>query len=306
MDGLIGQSDGLIRLAIFGGVFLVMALIELGWPKRPLHAARRRRWLTNIGISVTGSILLRLMAMLAVPIAAVAAAIYAEQHQIGILNHVAWPEWLKIVVTLLVLDLAIWGQHWASHKIPLFWRLHKVHHADRDIDVTTAVRFHPVEIALSMLWKIAVVVPLGAPPLGVFLFEVILNACAMFNHANIALPAWLDGPLRLLMVTPDMHRVHHSVLRREHDSNYGFNLSLWDRLFRTYTAQPEGGHEAMTIGLTPYQSDAPTKFGWSLLLPFIRNAGSAKSSRSPLVGEHDRRRRSEGGVMDEAQDRGEK
>ena len=135
MDGLIGQSDGAIRLAVFLSVFLVMALIELGWPKRPLHASKRRRWLTNVGISVTGSIVMRLMAMLAVPIAAVAAALYAEQHQIGLLNHVAWPAWIKIVLALLALDLAIWVQHLASHKIPLFWRLHKVHHANRDIDV---------------------------------------------------------------------------------------------------------------------------------------------------------------------------
>jgi len=264
MDGLIGQSDGPIRLAVFLGVFLAMALVELLWPKRTLSVSKGKRWLTNLGISVTDSLVLRLMAMLAVPVAAVAAAFYAQAHQIGLLNNVAWPQWLKIVVALLALDLAIWAQHLASHKVPLFWRLHQVHHADRDIDVTTAVRFHPVEIALSMLWKIVVVVPLGASPLAVFLFEVILNACAMFNHANIALPAWLDGVLRMFVVTPDMHRVHHSVLRREHDSNYGFNLSLWDRLFRTYTAQPEAGHQGMTIGLTPYQSEAPTKLGWSL------------------------------------------
>ena len=268
MDGLIGQSDGLIRLAVFLGVFLVMALIELAWPKRRLSVSKGKRWLTNLGISVTASLVLRLMAMLAVPVAAIAAAFYAQAHGIGLLNNVAWPEWLKIVVAMLALDLAIWAQHLASHKVPLFWRLHQVHHADRDIDVTTAVRFHPVEIALSMLWKIVVVVPLGASPLAVFLFEVILNACAMFNHANIALPAWLDGVLRLFVVTPDMHRVHHSVLRREHNTNYGFNLSVWDRLFRTYTAQPEAGHQGMTIGLTPYQSEAPTRFGWSLWLPF--------------------------------------
>jgi sterol desaturase/sphingolipid hydroxylase (fatty acid hydroxylase superfamily) len=153
-----------------------------------------------------------------------------------------------------------------------------VHHADRDIDVTTAVRFHPIEIGLSMLWKIAVVVPLGAPPLAVFLFEVILNACAMFNHANIAMPLWLDRILRLFVVTPDMHRVHHSVLRREHDSNYGFNLSIWDRLFGTYRAQPEAGHQGMTIGLTPYQSEAPTRLGWSLWLPF---GGARAETRRP-------------------------
>ena len=252
-----------------------MALIELAWPKRALSVGKERRWLTNLGISVTATALLRLMTMLAVPVAAVTAAFYAQAHQFGLLNNLAWPQWLKIVVALLALDLAIWAQHLASHKVPLFWRLHQVHHSDRDIDVTTAVRFHPVEIALSMLWKIVVVVPLGASPFAVFLFEVILNACAMFNHANIALPARLDGMLRLVVVTPDMHRVHHSVLRREHDSNYGFNLSFWDRLFRTYTAQPEAGHQGMTIGLTPYQSEAPTRFGWSLWLPFHPTAARA-------------------------------
>jgi sterol desaturase/sphingolipid hydroxylase (fatty acid hydroxylase superfamily) len=268
MDGLIGQSDGLIRLAVFASVFVAMALIELLWPKRRLIVSKKKRWLTNIGISAAGTLLLRLMAMLAVPVAAIAAAFYAQAHQIGLLNQVACPQWVKVVIALLALDLAIWVQHLASHKIPIFWRLHQVHHADRDIDVTTAVRFHPVEIGLSMVWKIAVVVPLGASPLAVFLFEVILNACAMFNHANIALPVWLDRVLRLIVVTPDMHRVHHSVLHREHDSNYGFNLSVWDRLFRTYTAQPKAGHQGMTIGLTPYQSEAPTRFGWSLMLPF--------------------------------------
>jgi sterol desaturase/sphingolipid hydroxylase (fatty acid hydroxylase superfamily) len=277
MDGLIGQSDGLIRLAVFAGVFLVMAAIELLWPKRALIASKRRRWLTNIGISATATLLLRLMALAVVPIAAIAAAVYAARHQIGFLNNVSWPAWIKIVVALLALDLAIWAQHLASHKVPLFWRLHQVHHADRDIDVTTAVRFHPVEIALSMLWKIVVVVPLGAPPLAVFLFEVILNACAMFNHANIALPAWLDRGLRLVLVTPDMHRVHHSVLKREHNSNYGFNLSLWDRLFRTYTPEPEAGQLGMTIGLNPYQSEAPTRFGWSLWLPFRQQQPEARN-----------------------------
>jgi len=270
MDGLIGQSDGLIRLAIFAAVFVLMGLIELLWPKRRLLVSKRKRWLTNLGISVAGTVLLRLMAMLAVPLAAIAAAYYAQENGIGLLNQVAWPEWIKLAIALLALDLAIWVQHWASHKVPLLWRLHQVHHADRDIDVTTAVRFHPVEIGLSMLWKIVVVLALGASPLAVFLFEVILNACAMFNHANIALPLWLDRFLRLLIVTPDMHRVHHSVLRREHDTNFGFNLSLWDRLFRTYTPQPQGGHQDMRIGLSPYQDEAPTRFGWSLLLPFRR------------------------------------
>jgi sterol desaturase/sphingolipid hydroxylase (fatty acid hydroxylase superfamily) len=270
MEGLFGQSHGVIRLAVFIAIFVVMAMIELALPKRTLITSKGRRWLTNLGISVTASVVLRLMAGLTVPVAAIAAAFYAQQNHIGLLNNVAWPEWLKIAIALIVLDFAIWVQHLASHKIPILWRLHKVHHTDRDIDVTTAVRFHPIEIALSMMWKIVVVVPLGASPLSVFLFEVILNGCAMFNHANIALPLWLDRILRLFVVTPDMHRVHHSVQRREHDSNYGFNLSVWDRLFRTYTAQPEGGHLGMTVGLTPFQSEDPARFGWSLLLPFRR------------------------------------
>jgi len=282
MDGLLGQSDGLIRLTIFVSVFLVMAAIELGWPKRMLIASKKRRWLTNIGIGAVDTVVLRLMAMLAVPVAAVAAALYAEQHHLGLLNQVAWPEWIKVVVALLVLDLAIWGQHLVSHKVPLFWRLHKVHHADRDIDVTTAVRFHPIEIALSMLWKIVVIVPLGAPPLAVFLFEVILNSTAMFNHANIALAPWLDRALRLLVVTPDMHRVHHSVLQREHDSNYGFNLSLWDRLFATYRAEPEAGHQRMTIGLAPYQSEAPTRLAWSLWLPFRQQKPETRNQKPEI------------------------
>ena len=278
MDEFLDQGDDLLRFAVFAGVFLVMAAVEFFWPKRKLIASKGRRWLTNIGISVTAGVLIRLMATAIVPIAAVAVAFYAEDHQIGLLNHAPWPTWLKVAASLVLLDLAIWAQHLASHKIPVLWRLHKVHHADRDIDVTTAVRFHPIEIGLSMLWKIVVVLVLGAPPLAVFLFEVILNACAMFNHANVALPGWADAILRLVVVTPDMHRVHHSVRRREHDSNYGFNLSLWDRLFRTYTAQPEGGHQGMTIGLNTYQTEEPSKLGWSLVLPFRRPSSRGQGS----------------------------
>src|SRR5262245_26407737 len=154
MDGFLGQSDGLIRFSVFAGVFLAMALIELLWPKRKLNVSKRKRWLTNLGISATGTLLLRLMAATAVPVAAIAAAFYAEGHGIGLLNQVAWPGWIKIAVALAVLDLAIWAQHLASHKVPPFWRLHQLHHADRDIDVTTAVRFHPVELGLSLLWTI--------------------------------------------------------------------------------------------------------------------------------------------------------
>ena len=196
-----------------------------------------------------------------------------KAHQIGLLNQVDWPYWIKVVVALLVLDLAIWAQHLASHKMPVFWRLHQVHHADRDIDVTTAVRFHPVEIGLSMLWKIVVVVPLGASPLAVFLFEVILNACAMFNHANIALPAWLDRDLAAL------HRHARHASRASLGAAARARFAITASICRCGTGcsaptrrSRRPGHQGMTIGLTPYQSEAPTRFGWSY---------GCRSGRSP-------------------------
>jgi sterol desaturase/sphingolipid hydroxylase (fatty acid hydroxylase superfamily) len=261
-------SETFVRLSVFMAVFAVMALFELARPRRRLTAPKGQRWLTNLAIVAIDNVVVRLMAMLAVPVAAVAAAAYARAQGLGFFNWLVWPEWLETILAIVVLDFAIWLQHVASHKMPAFWRLHQVHHADPDIDVSTGIRFHPIEITLSMLWKIAVVFVLGASPLAVFLFEIILNASALFSHANVALPGALDRVLRLLIVTPDMHRTHHSVLRREHNSNYGFNFSIWDRLFGTYTAEPEKGHKNMTIGLAPYQSKAPTKLTWSLSLPF--------------------------------------
>jgi sterol desaturase/sphingolipid hydroxylase (fatty acid hydroxylase superfamily) len=222
---------------------------------------------TNISIVGIDGFVVKAMAMLAVPLAGTAAAAYAGANGIGLFNWIDLPEWLEVMLAVILLDLAIWLQHVATHKLPLLWRVHQMHHADVDIDVTTAIRFHPIEIALSVLWKIVCVLILGPPVLAVLLFEILLNACAMFSHANIALPAGLDRLLRTVFVTPDMHRVHHSVLRREHDSNYGFNLSVWDRIFGTYVANPEKGHDAMKIGLSAYQTDEPTKLAWSLLLP---------------------------------------
>jgi sterol desaturase/sphingolipid hydroxylase (fatty acid hydroxylase superfamily) len=262
------MSETAIRLAVFLAVFAAMALLEALRPRRRLRARRWRRWSTNLVIVGIDSVVVRLMGNLAVPVAAVAAALFAEAHGLGLFNRLEWPEWLEAAISITALDFALWLQHFASHKLPILWRLHQMHHADIDIDITTAIRFHPIEIALSMLWKIVWVLALGASATATLLFEVILNGCAMFNHANVALPKRLDAALRLLLVTPDMHRVHHSVLRREHDSNYGFNLSLWDRLLGTYTPQPEKGHDGMTIGLKPYQSEAPTRLGWSLVLPF--------------------------------------
>jgi sterol desaturase/sphingolipid hydroxylase (fatty acid hydroxylase superfamily) len=260
------DAEPLLRLSVFFGVFAAMALWERTAPKRRLSLPRRGRWLTNWAVAALDTALVRLL----FPAAAVGAALDAGAQGWGLFNALDWPVWLEFLLTLVALDFAIWAQHVASHKIPLLWRLHRVHHADRDIDVTTAIRFHPVEIALSMALKIGLVYALGASAWAVVAFEVILNGCAMFNHSNVRLPAAADRALRLLIVTPDMHRVHHSVLRREHDSNYGFNLSVWDRLFRVYTPEPEGGHGGMTIGLAPWQDDRPARLGWTLALPFRR------------------------------------
>ncbi|MFT5510597.1 MAG: sterol desaturase/sphingolipid hydroxylase (fatty acid hydroxylase superfamily) [Hyphomicrobiaceae bacterium] len=270
-----GGLEAIWRIGAFIAVFAIMAALESVSPKRRLTYQRLTRWRTNFGIVLLGSLAVRAMAMLpgllgaaAVPLVAVSAAFLAADRGWGLLNTVALPAWLEIIVTLLVLDFAIWLQHLASHKIPMLWRLHRMHHADVEFDVTTAIRFHPIEIALSMLYKVLWVLVLGPSVLAVIIFEVILSSCALFNHANVALPLGLDRLLRTLIVTPDMHRVHHSTEQAEHDTNYGFNLSVWDRLFATYKAQPDAGHVGMTIGLKPYQSDAPTRFGWSLWLPF--------------------------------------
>lgn len=268
MEDLGNLGDTAIRLSAFIGIFVVMALLELLIPKRDLGHSKGHRWFTNITIGGVDSLVVRLMALIVIPVSAVFAALWAESVGFGLLNWLGPPYWLNIVIAVVVLDLAIYGQHVISHKIPMFWQIHRVHHADVDFDVTTAIRFHPIEIALSMLWKIVVVVAIGAPAWGVVLFEIILNGCAMFNHSNVDLPKPLDRFLRLFLVTPDFHRVHHSVIRRETNSNYGFNLSIWDKIFGTYRPQPEKGHQGMTIGLTPYQNERPTGLIWSLMLPF--------------------------------------
>ena len=261
-------SEGLVRFSAFAGVFLVMALLELALPKRVLSQPKSKRWFTNILIGGLDSVIVRLMSMLAVPLVALAAAIYAESRGWGLFNMVDLPRWLELVAAVIILDFGIYLQHVASHKIPALWRLHQVHHSDVDIDVTTAIRFHPIEIALSMLYKIVLVFLLGPAAVAVVAFEILLNGCAMFNHANVRLPGWLDSFLRMFLVTPDMHRVHHSIVQRETDSNYGFSLSIWDKMFRTYTAQPRDGHDGMHIGLDAYQDARPTRFAWSVLLPF--------------------------------------
>ena len=262
------ENEGILRLAIFLGLFALFAAIEALVPRRDRRQARARRWLTNWGITIANTLALRALALL-LPLLAVGAALDAASQGWGLLNLLDWPAWIEVLIAILVLDFAIWLQHLVTHKVPLLWRLHRVHHADVDIDVTTAIRFHPVEIALSMLLKIGLVYLLGPSALAVILFEIILNGTAMFNHANIRLPLPLDAVLRRVLVTPDMHRVHHSIHRAEHDSNYGFSLSVWDRIFGTYIAQPAAGHQDMTIGLE-WQDDRPARLGWSLSLPFQR------------------------------------
>jgi sterol desaturase/sphingolipid hydroxylase (fatty acid hydroxylase superfamily) len=258
--------EAVLRLGIFFGIFLVMAALERARPMRRLVESRPRRWLTNWGMSALDAVMVRLI----FGAAAVGAAMDAEARGIGLFHATGWPVWLEGLIVFVLLDLAIWAQHVASHKIPLLWRLHRVHHADRDIDVTTGIRFHPGEIAFSMVLKIGLVYALGAPVWAVIAFEVVLNGAAMFNHGNLRLPPRLDRALRTVIVTPDMHRVHHSVIRAEHDSNYGFNFSVWDRLFGTYTAQPRDGHDGMTIGLADHQDGAPSRLLWALGFPFRR------------------------------------
>lgn len=259
-------GEALIRLGVFLGLFAVLALAEQILPRRTRVQPRSRRWFANWGIIIADTLTLRLLA-LAVPALAVGAAIDAGARGWGLFNRLDWPAWAEFLVVLLLLDWLIWFQHVITHRIPLLWRLHRVHHADRDMDVTTAIRFHPIEIALSMLLKIGAVYLLGPSALAVLVFEILLNGCALFNHSNLAIPPRLERWLRLVLVTPDMHRVHHSDIRAEHDTNFGFSISLWDRIFRTYRAQPEAGHDGMTVGLE-WQDDRPSRLGWALWLPF--------------------------------------
>jgi len=258
------ENETTIRLGFFLGIFVLMALLETVLPKRTRVQSRWRRWITNWAISLINSLTIWLL-----PILAVGAALNAATAGVGIFNLVGWNIWVEFFLAVLILDFTIWLQHLITHKIPILWRLHRVHHADRDMDASTAIRFHPVEIALSMLLKVGLVYLLGPAVLAVVVFEIILNGTALFNHANIKLSPGFDRIVRLMLVTPDMHRIHHSSKRGEHDSNYGFSISLWDRLFRTYIDNVDGGDEAIEVGLQ-WQDEAPAKLGWSLMLPFFR------------------------------------
>ncbi len=256
--------EPIVRLAAFAGVFVLMALWEILVPKRRQAIGRLRRWPGNLAISVVATLAVRLI----FPAAAVGAALFAQARGWGLFQSLQAPHALSVIVSVIALDLAIYFQHRLFHAVPALWRLHRVHHADLELDVTTGLRFHPLEILLSMILKFGVVITLGAPAVAVLIFEVLLNATTMFNHGNVRLPPRLDAALRFLLVTPDMHRVHHSIVRRETDSNFGFNLPWWDRLFGTYRAQPAAGHIGMTIGIEQFRDPRELNFGRILTQPF--------------------------------------
>lgn len=262
------EHEGLIRLSVFGGMLALMMGLEALLPRRARVQNRVGRWRTNFALSLLNSLLLRY----AFPVLAVGAALWTQAQGWDLMPLLELPGWVELIATLLLLDLAIYWQHRIFHITPFFWRFHKVHHSDQDIDTLTAIRFHPVEIIFSMLIKIALVIALGATPEAVILFEIILNATALFNHANLKLPLGVDRVLRLVLVTPDMHRTHHSVIQTETDRNFGFNIPLWDRLFGSYCAGPQAGHLGMDIGLSAYRGPETSQLGWSLVLPFRANS----------------------------------
>jgi sterol desaturase/sphingolipid hydroxylase (fatty acid hydroxylase superfamily) len=253
-----------IRLVISAAVFVLLVSAEALFPRRSQKIGRLVRWPNNLGLVALNTLLVRVL----FPTAAIGFALTAEARGWGLFNTVALPASLALPLAVLALDLAIYVQHVVFHAVPALWRLHRMHHADLEFDVTTGLRFHPLEILLSMVLKFAVVVALGAPVLAVLIFEVMLNATSQFNHANLCLPKSLDRLLRLTIVTPDMHRVHHSIERRETDSNFGFNVPWWDRLFGTYRAQPAAGHDAMTIGIPQFRTPAELRLDRMLLQPF--------------------------------------
>jgi sterol desaturase/sphingolipid hydroxylase (fatty acid hydroxylase superfamily) len=278
MSSFLLAHEPAIRLTFFGGMLIAIAVWEAAAPQRRRVVSRWVRWPSNLGIVVLNTVLLRAV----FPVAAVGLAIVGEEHGWGLLNNLALPLWMKIAVAILLLDLAIYLQHVMFHAVPALWRLHRMHHADLDFDVTTGARFHPIEILLSMGLKLAVVAALGAPAAGVLLFEIALNATAMFNHGNLRLPQGVDHVLRWIVVTPDMHRVHHSAVPNETNSNFGFNLPWWDRLLGTYRAQPAAGHEGMTIGLDGFRDPGQLRLDRMLVQPFIESAGTYPINRRSM------------------------
>jgi len=269
MSGIFFSDEPLIRLVAFAGIFAAMAVWEALAPRRDQRLGRGTRWPSNIGIVVLDTVLVRLV----FPTTAVGLALVAEARGWGLFHALDLPAWASVPLAVAALDFAIYLQHVLFHAVPALWRLHRMHHADLDIDVTTGARFHPIEILLSMGIKLGVVAVLGTPAVAVLAFEVLLNATSMFNHSNVRIPIWLDRVLRWIVVTPDMHRVHHSIVARETNSNFGFNLPWWDRLFGTYRDQPAAGHETMTIGIEQFRDPRELGLDRMLLQPFHGDVG---------------------------------
>jgi len=264
MSEALVANELLIRLAAFAGIFAVMAAWEILAPRRDQKLGRRTRWSGNIGIVILDAVLVRLV----FPITAVGLALVAEARGWGLFYVLDLPTWVSVPLAVMALDLAVYLQHVLFHAVPTLWRLHRMHHADLELDVTTGTRFHPIEIILSMGIKLGAVAAMGVPAVAVLAFEVLLNATSIFNHSNVRIPAWVDRGLRWIVVTPDMHRVHHSILAPETNSNFGFNLPWWDRLFGTYRDQPSAGHLGMTIGIEQFREPAEQRLGCMLTQPF--------------------------------------
>jgi sterol desaturase/sphingolipid hydroxylase (fatty acid hydroxylase superfamily) len=275
MRDFIMANEPTIRLSVFLGIFAAVAIAEALAPRRARALSRLARWPSNLGIVAVNTLVVRLI----FPTAAVGLALLGEERGWGLLNLIDLPFWLSVIISVVVLDFVIYLQHVMVHAVPALWRLHRMHHADLDFDVTTGARFHPLEILLSMVIKLAAIAALGPPALGVLIFEVLLNATSMFNHGNWNLPLGLDRALRLIVVTPDMHRVHHSIVPCETNSNFGFSLPWWDRLFGTYTDQPAAGHEGMIIGIEQFREPADQRLDKMLLQPFRGEVGEYPINR---------------------------
>lgn len=269
------RSELGIRLGFFFGIFCIVAVMETLAPRRIRRIPRKNRWFANLVILGLNPLSVRLVFQ----ILPVTLAFLASERQWGLLNNLDLPYWLKVTIGVIALDFSIYLQHILHHAVPVLWRLHMVHHADLDYDLTTGLRFHPIEIVVSMGIKLMTVAALGPPALAVLIFEVALNSTSMFNHSNIHIPEGVDRMLRLLVVTPDMHRVHHSVIIRETNSNYGFSLPWWDRLLGTYKNQPDMGHEGMTIGLSQFRDPKRLTLTWLIILPFVGDPGAVPINR---------------------------
>ena len=275
------EYESYIRLGSFLGIFVLLTIWEISSPKRKLLQLRRFRWFGNIGLIVISSVLIRFI----IPTAAVGVALHVAQHQVGFLSHIDIPFIIKFFIAFILLDLSVYFQHVMFHALPMFWRFHRVHHSDLDCDITTGVRFHPFEMLLSILYKFLVIISIGAPVITVVIFEVVLNAASMFTHSNIKIPQSIERLLRLIVVTPDMHRIHHSINENETNSNFGFFISIWDRLFGTYIKDPQQGHENMQIGLEGFREPKWQNLRWLIYLPFVSKISGYAINKRELKNE---------------------